>query len=89
MKSDILVENFMPTTMPKLGLGFEHLKKIAPHLIYCSISGNTVFTGAELKTAPIAGYGSEGPWANRGGFDVVAAAIGGFLNITGPIVCLL
>jgi succinate--hydroxymethylglutarate CoA-transferase len=50
------------------GLGYDSLKRIAPHLIFCSISG----------------YGPTGPLANRGGYDVVAAAIGGFLNITGP-----
>jgi len=67
MKADVLVENFQPKTMDRLKIGYEQLKKIAPHLIFCSISG----------------YGPKGPWADRGGFDVVAAAIGGFLNITG------
>ena len=58
----------MPGTMDKLGFGYEQLKKIAPHLVYCSISG----------------YGPDGPWSRRGGFDVIAAALGGLLNITGP-----
>jgi succinate--hydroxymethylglutarate CoA-transferase len=40
MKADVLVENFQPKTMDRLKIGYEHLKKIAPHLIFCSISGN-------------------------------------------------
>jgi len=49
-QSDILVENFVPGTMEKLGLGYEELHSINPRLIYCSISG----------------YGSTGPLATRG-----------------------
>ena len=69
-KCDVLVENFMPGTMDKLGFGYDAVKALAPHVIYCSISG----------------YGPDGPWARRGGFDVIAAALGGLLNITGSIV---
>ncbi|XP_071803505.1 succinyl-CoA:glutarate CoA-transferase-like isoform X1 [Asterias amurensis] len=67
-KSDILVENYIPGKLTELGLGYEDLRKIAPSLIYCSITG----------------YGSDGPYAGRGGYDVVAAAMGGLLHITGP-----
>ncbi|XP_033103215.1 succinate--hydroxymethylglutarate CoA-transferase-like isoform X2 [Anneissia japonica] len=65
--SDVMIENFVPGGLDKLGLGYEDMKKIAPSLIYCSITG----------------YGSDGPLAKRAGYDVVAAAMGGLLHITG------
>ncbi|KAL1124377.1 hypothetical protein AAG570_001006 [Ranatra chinensis] len=64
---DVLVENFVPGKMDKLGLGYEKVRELAPHLIYCSISG----------------YGEKGPYRNRPGFDVIAASVGGLINITG------
>lgn len=67
-KSDVLVENFVPGGLDKLQLGYDHLRKIAPHLIYCSISG----------------YGNSGPYRMKPGYDVIAASIGGLLHITGP-----
>lgn len=67
-KCDILVENYVPGKLSSYNLGYEQLKKIAPSLIYCSITG----------------YGSIGPYAKRPGYDVIAASIGGLLNITGP-----
>ena len=67
-KSDVLVENYVPGKLSGIGLGYEDLKKIAPELIYCSLTG----------------YGLEGPYATRPGYDVIAASIGGLLNITGP-----
>lgn len=67
-KCDVLVENFIPGNLDKLELGYEHLKKINPKLIYCSITG----------------YGAEGPYKNKPGYDVIAASIGGLLHITGP-----
>jgi len=67
-ESDILVENFVPGTMEKLGIGYEILKEINPQLIFCSITG----------------YGPTGPYRDRGGYDVIAASIGGLLHITGP-----
>jgi len=51
-----------------MGLGYEDIASIAPHLIYCSLTG----------------YGSQGPYANRPGYDVIAASLGGLLHITGP-----
>ncbi|KAF5300335.1 hypothetical protein FQA39_LY11192 [Lamprigera yunnana] len=67
-KCDVLVENFVPGTLAKLRLGYEHLSQVSPHLIYCSVTG----------------YGSTGLYHNRPGYDVIASSIGGFLHITGP-----
>lgn len=67
-KSDVLVENFVPGKMDEMGLGFTDFQKVAPHLIYCSISG----------------FGPDGPYSNRPGYDVIAASMGGLLHITGP-----
>lgn len=66
-KCDILVENYVPGKLDELHLGYEQLKEIAPHLIYCSLTG----------------YGSVGPYAKRPGYDVIAASMGGLLHITG------
>ncbi|XP_071044245.1 succinate--hydroxymethylglutarate CoA-transferase-like [Parasteatoda tepidariorum] len=67
-ESDVFVENLVPGKMAKLGLGYEQLKSVAPHLIYCSVSG----------------FGQTGPYSSRPGVDLIAASIGGFLHITGP-----
>lgn len=67
-KCDIVVENFIPGTMDKLGIGYEHLSRQNPSLIYCTITG----------------YGQTGPYRERGGYDVIAASFGGLLHITGP-----
>ncbi|KAG5889641.1 hypothetical protein JTB14_028920 [Gonioctena quinquepunctata] len=67
-KSDVLVENYVPGKLDELGLGYEDLRKIAPNLIYCSITG----------------YGPCGPYKNKPGYDVIAASVGGLLHITGP-----
>ena len=69
-KSDILVENYVPGKLSKMGLGYEQLKDIAPQLIYCSLTG----------------YGSEGPYANKPGYDVIAASLGGLMHITGKLI---
>ncbi|GBM42896.1 Succinate--hydroxymethylglutarate CoA-transferase [Araneus ventricosus] len=68
IKSDVLVENFVPGKLSTFGLDYESLHKIAPHLVYCSITG----------------YGSSGPYSARPGFDVIAASESGLLHITGP-----
>ncbi|KAF5230939.1 hypothetical protein FANTH_13618 [Fusarium anthophilum] len=65
--ADVLIENFKPGTMDRLGLGYKSLQKENPRLIYASISG----------------YGSTGPYASRGGYDPIAAAEAGLLHITG------
>lgn len=64
---DVLIENYVPGKLDKLGLGYEQIKTIAPKLIYCSITG----------------FGSVGPYKSRAGYDVIAASMGGLLHITG------
>lgn len=66
-KADVLLESYRPGVMQKLGLGYDELKKINPRLIYCSISA----------------YGQEGPYANRPGYDVIAQAVSGMMEMTG------
>lgn len=68
--SDVLVENFRPTTMRKLGFGWEELQKINPRLVYASISG------FGQNTLP--GYDE------RPAYDMVAQAYSGLMSITGP-----
>jgi crotonobetainyl-CoA:carnitine CoA-transferase CaiB-like acyl-CoA transferase len=65
--ADVLVENFRPGTMARLGFGFEEVHASYPKLVYCSISG----------------FGQTGPYRERGGFDLVAQAMSGILSITG------
>lgn len=65
--ADVLVENFRPGTMDRLGLGYEEVRRINPSLIYCSISA----------------YGQTGPLAQQRGFDLVAQAMSGIISITG------
>ncbi|XP_050418065.2 succinate--hydroxymethylglutarate CoA-transferase isoform X2 [Patella vulgata] len=67
-QSDVLIENYIPGKLSKMGLGYSQIKEIAPKLIYCSISG----------------YGQTGPYAQRAGYDVIASGIGGLMHITGP-----
>ena len=65
--ADILVENFRPGTMDKLGLGWHDLKNINPMLIYAAVSG----------------FGQTGPYASRPAYDMVVQAMGGIMSITG------
>ncbi len=65
--ADCLIENYRHDTMEKLGLGYEVLRQRNPGLIYCEISG----------------YGRTGPWAERGGFDLIAQGMSGLMSITG------
>ncbi|MGQ4273925.1 CaiB/BaiF CoA transferase family protein [Terrihabitans sp. B22-R8] len=65
--ADILVENYRPGVVKKLGVDYETLKKINPKLIYASISG----------------FGQTGPWADRPGFDLMAQAMSGVMSVTG------
>jgi len=67
VKSDVLVENFIPGALDRKGLGYDELKKVAPGLIYCSITG----------------FGPDGPYSKRGGYDVIAASMGGLTHVTG------
>lgn len=66
-KADVLVENFRPGVMEKLGFGYEVLHKLNPSLIYCSCSG----------------FGSTGPYCTRPGQDLLAQAMSGFTTING------
>ena len=66
-KCDVLIENFSPGTMERLGLGYEVLKKENPRLIYAAISG----------------FGQTGPYRSRPGYDIIGQAMGGLLSITG------
>ena len=66
-KADILIENFRPGTMEKLGLGYDVLKEVNPKLVYGCISG----------------FGQYGPYHDRPGYDIVAQAMGGLMSITG------
>ncbi|OPY05008.1 MAG: Succinyl-CoA:(R)-benzylsuccinate CoA-transferase subunit BbsF [Syntrophaceae bacterium PtaB.Bin038] len=68
--SDVVVENFRPTTMRKLGFGWEELKKINPRVVYCSICGF--------------GQDSLPEYAERPSYDMVAQAYSGLMSITGP-----
>jgi len=65
--ADVLIENYRAGTMEKLGLGYEALRRENPGLIYCEISG----------------FGRSGPWAEQGGFDLVAQGMSGLMSITG------
>lgn len=66
-KSDVVLENFRPGTMDELGLGYESLREINPRIVYCDITG----------------YGTDGPYKDKPGVDVIVSAIGGFMSITG------
>ena len=66
-RADILIENYRPGTMRRLGLDYEAFSTDRPGLIYASISG----------------YGQTGPAAGKGGFDLVAQGVSGLLSVTG------
>lgn len=75
-KADVMIENFRPGVMARLGLGYEALAADNPGLVYCSISG----------------YGQSGPYAEKGAFDVTVQAISGVMSVTGeeggaPVKC--
>lgn len=67
LRSDVLVENFRPGVMGRLGLSYEALSAENPGLIYCSISG----------------FGQTGPYAQRAGYDLIAQAMAGLMSVTG------
>lgn len=64
---DVVVENFKVGGLKRFGLDYESLALIRPSLVYCSITG----------------YGQDGPYAERGGYDFVAQGMGGIMSITG------
>jgi len=65
--ADIVTENYRADTMAKLGLGYEELRKVNPALVYCAISG----------------FGRTGPYASRGGYDLIAQGMSGLMSFTG------
>lgn len=66
-RADVVVENFRPGVMEKLGYGYEELKKINSGIIYASVSG----------------FGQNGPYKNRAGYDPLAQAMSGMMSVTG------
>jgi formyl-CoA transferase len=67
LQSDVLVENFKVGGLAKYGLDYESLKALNPRLIYCSITG----------------FGQDGPYAERAGYDLMIQAMTGMMDITG------
>ncbi len=66
-RADVVVENFRPDVKERLGIGYEALKAVNPRIILASISG----------------FGQDGPYAGRPGFDQIAQGMGGLMSITG------
>ena len=67
-KADVMIENFRPGVVKRLGIDYDAVSKINPTVIYCSISG----------------FGQTGPYAGRVGFDLIANAMSGLMSINGP-----
>ncbi|WP_299608553.1 CoA transferase [uncultured Tateyamaria sp.] len=68
--ADVVVENFRPGVMDRLGLGYDVLKARKPDLIYCAISG----------------FGQDGPWVDRPAYDQIVQGVSGVMSITGDEV---
>lgn len=66
-KADIILENYRPGVMEKLGLGYEDLKKVNPGIVYGCVSG----------------FGHYGPYSQRPGYDIIGQAMGGLMSTTG------
>jgi crotonobetainyl-CoA:carnitine CoA-transferase CaiB-like acyl-CoA transferase len=66
-RSDVVLENFRPGTMERLGFGYDSLRRLNPRLIYCSISG----------------FGESGPEASRPGYDLIVQGESGIMDLTG------
>ena len=74
--ADVVIENFRPGVMKKFGLDYDSVASELPALVYCSISG----------------FGQTGPYAQRGGFDLIAQGMSGLMSVTGeagrpPVKC--
>jgi crotonobetainyl-CoA:carnitine CoA-transferase CaiB-like acyl-CoA transferase len=65
--ADVIVENYRPGAVKRLGIDYESIKAINPKIVYVSISG----------------FGQSGPWAHRPGFDLMAQAMSGIMSVTG------
>ena len=66
-RADVLIENFRPGVLDKLGFGYEQVRKANPRTVYCSISG----------------FGQTGPYSDRPGYDVIAQGESGMMDLTG------
>ncbi len=66
--ADVVLENYRPGSLDRLGLGYPAVAATRPDIIYCTISG----------------FGASGPWSHRPGFDLVAQAMSGIMSFTGP-----
>jgi CoA:oxalate CoA-transferase len=66
-RADVLVENYRPGTLERLGLGYERLREVNPRLIYAAVSG----------------FGHSGPWSERPAYDLIVQALSGMMSITG------
>jgi crotonobetainyl-CoA:carnitine CoA-transferase CaiB-like acyl-CoA transferase len=65
--ADVLVENFRPGTLDRMGFSYEEVRRRAPRVVYASVSG----------------YGPDGPWGGRPGYDAVIQGEGGLMSLTG------
>lgn len=75
-RADVIIENYRPGVLDRLGVGFEDVAKLQKRVVYCSISG----------------YGQRGRYAKRGAFDVVVQGVSGLMSVTGepdgpPVKC--
>jgi CoA:oxalate CoA-transferase len=66
-RSDVIVDNFRPGVMGKMGFSYAHLKELKPDIIYCGITG----------------FGTGGPYRDRPAFDFIAQAVSGFMSLNG------
>jgi len=66
-RADVLVENFRPGTLARLGFGYEQLRETNPRLIYAAVSG----------------FGQTGPWSGKPAYDLIVQALGGMMSVTG------
>jgi CoA:oxalate CoA-transferase len=66
-RADVLVENYRPGTLERLGLGYERLRAVNPRLVWASVSG----------------FGQTGPWSHRPAYDLIVQALSGMMSITG------
>ncbi len=67
-RADVLVENFRPGTLDRLGFGYDRLREQNQRLVYAAISG----------------FGQTGPWSARPAYDLIVQALGGLMSVTGP-----
>ena len=66
-RADILVENYRPGALDRLGLGYDRLRAVNPRLIYAAVSG----------------FGHSGPWSQKPAYDLIVQAMGGLMSVTG------